>query len=908
MVIRKHFQVLSKVTKRVHHASDTSVAYAAQVIGFVKAVTIWSQIDIKFTLTVSQRAKLLIWMFDRFAEHELDLLKIPKLIKNTLAVLFAERTDQGEIPTGPILFKHFPRFLENRVHRRTRRRRKCVTIFWSLKEAKALCAEVPKSFIIEAYQKHQETLSMVTRTDPVILDALDKFIEPWLDEVVSRYNDTTVVAPIKACYESKRSEGGKRSALSGQFKTNVVPYWQRPPDDRTPRCEPVSVILSGKPGTGKSLFMETLASFVGKRLKIKNNRDIVYHRTVGTKHWDGYHGQPIVVVDDFLQIDDPQELIEPLEEFITLNSSCRRILPMADLTDKGMEFTSSLILYSTNRSFAHMSHAFSNQLFSIEAAWRRVFRWVEFSAPDAPPLGPRYFLDARMATHQVLDDRSILVNPSVKDLWKQLSVELDRKSLYQDLHHTKFATLSQPIGVTKDRQMGYYIYESPDEGSELSTVRVSAVIEPLKVRLITAGPSSSHCLKPLQMAMLDGLQKWKCFRGTKSPESIGDFLSQLTDKPGIWLSGDYSSATDGLHMDFSQRVISKLADRFEDDPVLADWIRYEGGAHMIEYPRESGLKPIHQTNGQLMGSLLSFPILCMANAFTVCYAGGYQLKSVPALFNGDDVAAKLPLHVIEKWRNTAPQIGMSLSLGKNYINDDWVSINSQVYFQDESEMIKGATGKFTAFKADESCVTALLERRTDLTIDEIVVSTGLTWACTPKSVQVSTEYGGLNPRESAGLPTTTLDFKVYTKMLRSNRPKRFNGKLWTVPKFLVSKHFRLYERQLTDLSDVSVTHPWEGVKKIKKPVKHVTLRRSQLEICHVILEEYEGRNLQRTYDRLCYGAPLDTIDHASKSVDTSIEKWFPKGKFVGLESRPLCGVEDTKAHCALSPRLAAITE
>jgi hypothetical protein len=110
------------------------------------------------------------------------------------------------------------------------------------------------------------------------------------------------------------------------------------------------------------------------------------------------------------------------------------------------------------------------------------------------------------------------------------------------------------------------------------------------------------------------------------------------------------------------------------------------GPHALHYPEGSHkiLKGV-QTNGQLMGSILSFPILCLANL------GVYlAVTSVPhwqhgwsdqdrlshVLVNGDDMVyaadeSLWPMHV-----SYAASVGLEMSVGKAYVHDTYVNINS----------------------------------------------------------------------------------------------------------------------------------------------------------------------------------------------------------------------------------------
>jgi len=100
--------------------------------------------------------------------------------------------------------------------------------------------------------------------------------------------------------------------------------------------------------------------------------------------------------------------------------------------------------------------------------------------------------------------------------------------------------------------------------------RVGAVCEPLKVRLVTAGPSYPYYLsRYLQKDMWLYLQKFRAFKLTGSPLVKDDLLEFATSSvrfaakldyhdrlsylyEGFWVSGDYKGATDSLKIQFTK--------------------------------------------------------------------------------------------------------------------------------------------------------------------------------------------------------------------------------------------------------------------------------------------------------------------------------------------------------------------
>jgi len=155
------------------------------------------------------------------------------------------------------------------------------------------------------------------------------------------------------------------------------------------------------------------------------------------------------------------------------------------------------------------------------------------------------------------------------------------------------------------------------------TAGVSAVLEPLKVRTVTKGRAQAY-------NAVHGIQKWmhSSLRQHRIFQLIGhtvdeDIIKQqlALRKPGeLLISGDYSAATDNLKIEVTKTIFEVILRRLCEDldwseealrlTVLARKVLYE---HIISYPGSSGLEEVEQGTGQLMGSVLSFPILCIAN-------------------------------------------------------------------------------------------------------------------------------------------------------------------------------------------------------------------------------------------------------------------------------------------------------
>jgi len=118
---------------------------------------------------------------------------------------------------------------------------------------------------------------------------------------------------------------------------------------------------------------------------------------------------------------------------------------------------------------------------------------------------------------------------------------------------------------------------------------------------------------------------------------------------------------------------------------MEEWVRRLGSnclvGHRIWYP--DGVV-VDQENGQLMGSPLSFPILCIVNA-AICKlayelgdwsSDGMELRDCPILVNGDDCVMDFNHSQKSYWEQISAQVGLSPSIGKCYYAKGWLQINS----------------------------------------------------------------------------------------------------------------------------------------------------------------------------------------------------------------------------------------
>lgn len=142
----------------------------------------------------------------------------------------------------------------------------------------------------------------------------------WLEQMSQRF------APLYAV-EAKRIKTLKNKM------TNFIQFRAKH------RTEPVCVLIHGSPGSGKSLA----TSLIGRSIA-DNHKSSVYSLPPDPKHFDGYQQQAVVILDDLNQ--NPNG--EDISTFCQMVSSVDFVPPMANLDNKGMLFTSSFVLASTN--------------------------------------------------------------------------------------------------------------------------------------------------------------------------------------------------------------------------------------------------------------------------------------------------------------------------------------------------------------------------------------------------------------------------------------------------------------------------------------------------------------------------------------------------------------------------------
>jgi len=224
---------------------------------------------------------------------------------------------------------------------------------------------------------------------------------------------------------------------------------------------------------------------------------------------------------------------------------------------------------------------------------------------------------------------------------------------------------------------------------EEADVRLVALAEALKVRVISKGPALTYfVLKPVQKFLHRILRRKRVFAligETVTPA----FLSQvLTPRPrpeaegdNLFHSLDYESATDLLDPEVSTVIVDEICDTVGLPPDIRILFHKSLTGHKVEGEQ--------QVWGQLMGSITSFIVLCLANAavcrksYEISTSTQLPLNKVPLVVNGDDGLVFGPPSFTPIWKSIAASAGLKPSVGKVYTHPVYMNINSTSFEFDE---------------------------------------------------------------------------------------------------------------------------------------------------------------------------------------------------------------------------------
>ncbi len=665
--------------------------------------------------------------------------EIIKCLKNSLCYHVSEAMDQEELPEG-VQFNLIPFAMRPFINKLDKEKK--INFFFSLLQSKVLCKEVPEDFILDTLIKHREQLSSETNELPKeTLVTLRERGRKFGKIVRKFYNPNHGFNPSnKATFAFPRQTGGVKGNLvyDNRLKNSIDKDQSSSDLDR---MEPLVIGLFGQPGMGKSSILPYLVSLLSKLFPGVQRKDLTYSRSCNTEHWDGYNHQPITILDDLGQSLGGKDIKE-FQTLVSCNPYVLPMADLPEkgrLFTSPIIIATSNLVYGQKLNLIYED---SSGILDDASFWRRfhVPLFVEFKKlhklkedpvwvrPDNllnkehsfnhnhGIINKLFFQRTPVFRKEAVESRGNSAYVYKDDTWEEIPIEflsqiIDiyrfRSRFHDNIRRTWTQTIKSQVETTKT-QVGKEFYEreinpflptslgfdsSPEIRSntysiefdayppvEPLPVRVEPIREPLKVRTITAGVADCFCLKPLQHAMWQALGTEKQFcltHGTNNLESAIERIFEKSDPNDVWISGDYTAATDSIPIEASKALMEGILESIDHEPTKR-WAMKEISPHLLVYPKKTGLTPSLQKSGQLMGSLLSFPLLCLLNDCTARAAG---VPTHKYLINGDDILMRAQRASYPFWKEKVSQFGLSLSLGKNYIHSEFGTVNSQLIYR-----------------------------------------------------------------------------------------------------------------------------------------------------------------------------------------------------------------------------------
>jgi len=201
-----------------------------------------------------------------------------------------------------------------------------------------------------------------------------------------------------------------------------------------------------------------------------------------------------------------------------------------------------------------------------------------------------------------------------------------------------------------------------------------------KPRPLVKNSSSFLQLRPLHTLLYDTIssKKW-LLRGPPSKKRL---VSAGFTTRGKYFSADFTAATDSLPIEVAERVLDTLA--FLSPPSVCGLLATAKSS--LRPSINFGDESVVPTTGQLMGSLLSFPLLCIQNYCAAAWVDERLGVTTPKLINGDDLIVQCNEDWVAEYRRTAPGLGLNLNEKKTAFTRHFLTVNS-VYYSSKFRLI-----------------------------------------------------------------------------------------------------------------------------------------------------------------------------------------------------------------------------
>jgi len=222
-----------------------------------------------------------------------------------------------------------------------------------------------------------------------------------------------------------------------------------------------------------------------------------------------------------------------------------------------------------------------------------------------------------------------------------------------------------------------------------------------KPRALTKFSPDTLCLRPLHKAVYDKISREKWLnRGDVTTDKLREAGFRRVE--GEYLtSGDYKSATDNLSLEVAEVILEAILSTAVSVPQSV-----KKAAMDILRPNLFSLEhgiDFTPTRGQMMGSYLSFPLLCLQNYIAFAYAGG---EGKACLINGDDILFQSTPEFSREWMDTVKHLGLEVEETKTSVSDSYGTLNSTLIERKHGRYVVRQTLRFGMLRECED-VTSL---------------------------------------------------------------------------------------------------------------------------------------------------------------------------------------------------------
>lgn len=240
-----------------------------------------------------------------------------------------------------------------------------------------------------------------------------------------------------------------------------------------------------------------------------------------------------------------------------------------------------------------------------------------------------------------------------------------------------------------------------------------------KARVVTLQNSYvKGILEPIHDALYDHISQYDWIVRGQLTEAHLEPLVKDREEDEYHISGDYSQATNFIDKRATMVVVRVLCESdsltLEEKRVL--WDSFD----KLQHVECSGKRTVFE-RVQMMGSYLSFPILCVINRALYLLARRWEIMVSPgcrkdgtrrpARFNGDDCAFNGTKEFYGLWKQVTSFFGMVVNDEKTGLSKEWIELNSEAFSTSVGRLAPKPVLSFLACKNDDLLLQAINQTR-----------------------------------------------------------------------------------------------------------------------------------------------------------------------------------------------------